>query len=70
MLAALSMYRAVWLASYAGFCGVSALLLKLQACNSATRRPADPATLPPCSPAALQPCVHCSPQPYVHVRRA
>ena len=57
MLAALSMHRAVWLASYAGVCGVSALLLKLQARKPATPQPA-PATGPcnrPLQP-ALQPC--------------
>ena len=61
MLAALSMHRAVWLASYAGVCGVSALLLKLQARKPATPQPS-PATDPcnrPLQPAmqpALQPC--------------
>ena len=45
MLAALSMHRAVWLASYAGVCGVSALLLKLQARKPATPQPS-PATDP------------------------
>jgi len=39
MLAALAMHRAVWLAGYAGVCGVGALLLKLQV----TRGDAPPA---------------------------
>ena len=42
MLTALTMYRAVWLASYAGVCGVSALLLKLQVTPNPNPNPPQP----------------------------